>query len=90
MDNTSSIFLYVKFNNIASFIFLFFTRFWRNSVSNEYKNKSARRRAQLVPIECQIVKYNLSFVSFESLRLNHIWMKNKESTYLGRYKMKIK
>ena len=50
IDKTSSIYLYVKLKALASWIFLSFTRFWRNSDSYEYKNKSARRGAQFVPI----------------------------------------
>ena len=50
MDNTSSIYLYVKLKDLVFFKFLFLTRFWRNSVSFEYENKSARRGAELVPI----------------------------------------
>jgi hypothetical protein len=42
IDKTSSIYLYVKLKALASWIFLSFTRFWRNSDSYEYKNKSAR------------------------------------------------
>jgi hypothetical protein len=40
----------VKLKALASWIFLSFTSFWRNSDSYEYKNKSARRGAQFVPI----------------------------------------
>jgi hypothetical protein len=40
-DKTSSIYLYVKLKALASWIFLSFTSFWRNSDSYEYKNKSA-------------------------------------------------
>jgi hypothetical protein len=50
IDNTSSIYLYVKLKALVSWIFLSFTSFWRNSDSYEYKNKSARRGAQFVPI----------------------------------------
>ena len=50
IDKTSSIYLYVKLKALASWIFLSFTSFWRNSDSYEYKNKSARRVAQFVPI----------------------------------------
>jgi hypothetical protein len=49
-DKTSSIYLYVKLKALASWIFLSFTSFWRNSDWYEYKNKSARRGAQFVPI----------------------------------------
>ena len=42
IDKTSSIYLYVKLKALASWIFLSFTSFWRNSDSYEYKNKSAR------------------------------------------------
>jgi hypothetical protein len=49
IDKTSSIYLYVKLKALASWIFLSFTSFWRNSDSYEYKNKSARRGAQFVP-----------------------------------------
>ena len=45
IDKTSSIYLYVKLKALASWIFLSFTSFWRNSDSYEYKNKSARRGA---------------------------------------------
>jgi hypothetical protein len=50
IDKTSSIYLYVKLKALTSWIFLYFTSFWRNSDSYEYKNKSARRGAQFVPI----------------------------------------
>ena len=50
IDKTSSIYLYVKLKALASCIFLSFTSFWRNYDSYEYKNKSARRGAQFVPI----------------------------------------
>ena len=50
IDKTSSIYLYVKSKDLASWIFLSFTSFWRNSDSYEYKNKSARRGAQFAPI----------------------------------------
>jgi hypothetical protein len=50
INKTSSIYLYVKWKALASWIFLSFTSFWRNSDSDEYKNKSARRGAQFVPI----------------------------------------
>jgi hypothetical protein len=46
IDKTSSIYLYVKLKALASWI-LSFTSFWRNSDPYEYKNKSARRGAQL-------------------------------------------
>ena len=41
IDKTSSIYLYVKLKALASWIFLSFTSFWRNSDSYEYKNKLA-------------------------------------------------
>ena len=50
IDKTSSIYLYVKLKALASWIFLCFTSFWRNSDSYEYKNKSDRRGTQFVPI----------------------------------------
>jgi hypothetical protein len=37
IDKTSSICLYVKLKALASWIFLSFTSFWRNSDSYEYK-----------------------------------------------------
>jgi hypothetical protein len=40
----------VKLKALASRIFLSLTSFWRISDSYEYKNKSARRGAQFVPI----------------------------------------
>jgi hypothetical protein len=46
IDKTSSIYLYVKLKALASWIFLSFISFWRNSDSYEYKNKSARRGAR--------------------------------------------
>jgi hypothetical protein len=46
IDKRSSIYLFVKLKALASWIFLSFTSFWRNSDSYEYKNKSARRGAQ--------------------------------------------
>jgi hypothetical protein len=42
---TSSINLNVKLKALASWIFLSFTSFWRNSDSYEYKNKSAIHKA---------------------------------------------
>jgi hypothetical protein len=54
IDKTSLIYLYVKLKALASWIFLSFTRFWRNSDSFEYKNKSARRGAQFVLIGINI------------------------------------
>jgi hypothetical protein len=47
-ETGSSIYLNVKLKALASWIFLSFTSFWRNSDSYEYKNKSARRGAQLL------------------------------------------
>jgi hypothetical protein len=47
IDKTSSIYLYVKLKALASWIFLSFTSFWRNSDSYEYKNKSAREGHKL-------------------------------------------
>ena len=50
-DRTSSIYRKVKLKNSARcFFFLSFRRFGMNSASYEYKNKSAGRGAQLVPI----------------------------------------
>jgi hypothetical protein len=40
--------MYMKLKALDSWIFLYFTSFWRNSY--EYTNKSARRGAQFVPI----------------------------------------
>jgi hypothetical protein len=50
IDKTSLLYLYVKLKALASWIFLSFTSFWRNSYSYEYKNKLARRGAQFVLI----------------------------------------
>jgi hypothetical protein len=65
------IYLYVKLKALASCIFLSFTSFWRNSNSYEYKNKSARRGAQFVPIGMPTTCWNsvppketASFASF--------------------------
>ena len=58
IDKTSSIYLYVKLKALASWIFLSFTSFWRNSDSYEYKNKSARRGAQFVPIGMSTTCWN--------------------------------
>ena len=54
----SSIYLYVKLEALASWIFLSFTSFWGNSNSYEYKNKSARRGAQFVPIGMPTTYWN--------------------------------
>jgi hypothetical protein len=43
---------------LASWIFLSFTSFWRNSDSYEHKYKSARRRAQFVPIGMPTTYWN--------------------------------
>jgi hypothetical protein len=37
IDKTSSIYLYVKLKALASWIFLSFTSFWRNSDSYAYR-----------------------------------------------------
>ena len=58
IDKTSSIYLYVKLKALASRIFLSFTSFWRNSDSYEYKNKSARRGAQFVPVGMPMTCWN--------------------------------
>ena len=58
IDKTSSIYLYVKLKALASWIFLSFTSFWRKSDSYEYKNKSARRGAQFVPIGMPMTCWN--------------------------------
>jgi hypothetical protein len=39
IEKTSSIYLYVKLKALASWIFLSFTSFWRNSDSYEYKKQ---------------------------------------------------
>jgi hypothetical protein len=58
IDKTSSIYWYVKLKVLASWIFLSFTRFWRNSDSYEYTNKSTRRGAQFVPIGMPTICWN--------------------------------
>ena len=58
IDKTSSIYLYVKLKALASWIFLSFTKFWRNSDSYEYKNNSATRGAQFVPIDMPTTCWN--------------------------------
>jgi hypothetical protein len=74
IDKTSSIYLYVKLKALASWIFLSFTSFSRNSDSYEYTNKSARRGAQFVPIhkafshrnygsKCVVLGYNYTYFS---------------------------
>jgi hypothetical protein len=40
IDKTSSVYLYVKLNALASWIFLSFTSFWRNSDSYNLKSRS--------------------------------------------------
>jgi hypothetical protein len=57
------------FKALASWIFLSFTSFWRNSDSYEYENKSARRGAQFVPIgmpttACEISTDNISGIQY--------------------------
>ena len=49
-ERTSSIYLKLKLDNLASLIFLFLTSVSRNSDSYENKKRSARRGAQFVPI----------------------------------------
>jgi hypothetical protein len=44
ISGTTSIYLYVKLKALASWFFLSFTSFWRNSDSYEYKNKSAMQQ----------------------------------------------
>ena len=58
IDKTSSIYLYVKLKALASWTFLSFTRFWRNSDSYEYKNTLGRRGAQFVPIDMPTTCWN--------------------------------
>jgi hypothetical protein len=53
IDKASSIYLYVKLKALASWIYLSFTSFWRNSDSYEYKNKSARRGHNSYPLVCR-------------------------------------
>jgi hypothetical protein len=48
----------MKLKALASWIFLSFTSFWRNSDSYEHKNKSARRGAQFVPIGMPTICWN--------------------------------
>jgi hypothetical protein len=86
IDKTSSIYLNVKLKALASWIFLFFTGFWRNSDSYEYKNKSARRGAQFVhigmptscwnsiPQRCHIRNYGSKFVVLD---YNSTYFSNK-------------
>jgi hypothetical protein len=64
---------------LASWIFLSFTSFWRNSDSYEYKNKSARRRAQFVPIGMPTTYHWYILQSWKlkrppiQLRPHHFW-----------------
>ena len=51
-------YLFVKLKALASWIFLSVTRFWRNSDSYEYKNKSARRGAHFVLIGMPMTCWN--------------------------------
>jgi hypothetical protein len=57
-------YLYAKWKALSSWIFLFFTSFWRNSDSHEYKNKSTRRGAQFVPIGMPTTCNNSRFAEF--------------------------
>ena len=50
IDNTSSMYLYVKLNWDANFFFPCESKDCMNSASYEYRNMSARSRAQFVPI----------------------------------------
>jgi hypothetical protein len=64
IDKASSIYLYVKLNALASWIFLSFTSFWRNSDSYEYKNKSARR------IYDKRDDFNFKIINFSNMHSN--------------------
>ena len=55
MDNTSSMYLYVKFNLDANRFLPFESKDCMISVSYEYRNMSARRGAQCVPMEMPII-----------------------------------
>jgi hypothetical protein len=50
IDMTSSIYLNVWLKDTASFLLLFRNSFWTNFASYNYKNKSANKGAQFVPI----------------------------------------
>ena len=55
IDNTSSMYLYVKLNWDANFFFPVESKDCMNSASYEYRNMSARRGAQFVPIGMPII-----------------------------------
>jgi hypothetical protein len=69
IDKTSSIYLYVKWKALASWIFLSFTSFWRNSDSDEYKNKSARRG--------QLIRYARASSNYSDFLKRHLYRRNR-------------
>ena len=70
IDKTSSIYLYVKLKALASWIFLSFTSFWKNSDSYEHKNKSARRGHNSYPLVC---RRPAETVSLQTRRVCYRW-----------------
>ena len=55
MDNTSSMYLYVKLNRDANRFLPVESKDWMNPDSYEYRNMSARRAAQFVPMGMPII-----------------------------------
>ena len=53
IDKTSSIYLFVKLKALTSWIFLFFTSFWRNSDSYEYKINRLEEGHNSYPLVCR-------------------------------------
>ena len=96
IDKTSSIYLYVKLKALASWIFLSFTRFWRNFDSYEYKNKSARRHSKLldtINVLDILICWKQYFTSLNATKFNLkniIDTRNLLEYYLKSYKQSLK
>jgi hypothetical protein len=87
IDKTSSIYLYVKLKALASWIFLSFTSFWRNSNSYEHKNKSARRGAHFVhfPNMCSNIPASPAYGVYISQLIRSARASSNYSDFLKRH-----
>jgi hypothetical protein len=70
IDKTSSIYLYVKLKALASWIFLTFTSFWRNSDSYEYKINRLEEGHNSYPLVC---RRPAETVSLQSRQICYRW-----------------
>ena len=86
MDNTSSMYLYVKLNWDANRFLPVESKDCMNSASYEYRNMSARRGAQFVPMGkviskpkvCQTSFPNVDQMSWLRSRAQNLWYHQKD------------